>query len=224
MGGIDIMPLALGHVTPPDWHPRSPAPIPIQASLIRHPDGAILFDTGVGGGHPGIEKLYSPERIELANALANAGVAVGDVVGVVNCHLHFDHCGENSLFPGAPIYVQTAELETSRAPLYTIAEWAQFDGAAYVQIDGETEIARGVRLFPTPGHTAGHQSMLVETDNGLTVLAGQAAYDAAEWTGAAHPMSGEWDDAAYARSLTLLRALSPQRVYFSHDDTIWTKE
>lgn len=54
-------------------------------------------------------------------------------------------------------------------------------GAQYRLLDGETKILPGVRLLPTPGHTPGHQSLLVETAMGLAILAGQAVYAAAEF-------------------------------------------
>jgi N-acyl homoserine lactone hydrolase len=48
-----------------------------------------------------------------------------------------------------------------------------FDGANYVEHDGETEVLPGIRLLPTPGHTAGHQSVVVD---GVAVLGGDVAY------------------------------------------------
>ena len=83
----------------------------------------------------------------------------------------------NRLFPGIPIHVQARELADARAePGYTIPEWVDFDGAAYVEHDGEAEIVAGVRVVPAPGHTRGHQAVLVETGDGLVVLGGDVAY------------------------------------------------
>jgi N-acyl homoserine lactone hydrolase len=55
---------------------------------------------------------------------------------------------------------------------YTVREWVDFPGATYVEHDGEAEILPGVRLLPAPGHTAGHQIVVVETDEGPVVLGG----------------------------------------------------
>ena len=78
------------------------------------------------------------------------------VAVVVNTHLHFDHCGGNRLFPGVPIHVQRRELADARTEEdYTVREWVDFDGATYVEHDGEAEILPGVRLVPAPGHTRG---------------------------------------------------------------------
>jgi N-acyl homoserine lactone hydrolase len=103
------------------------------------------------------------------------------VAVVVNTHLHFDHCGGNRLFPGVPIHVQRRELADGRTEDdYTVREWVDFPGATYVEHDGEAEILPGVRLLPAPGHSAGHQVVVVETDEGTVVLGGDVGYSFAE--------------------------------------------
>jgi N-acyl homoserine lactone hydrolase len=57
-----------------------------------------------------------------------------------------------------------------------VREWVDFPGATYVEHDGEAEILPGVRLLPAPGHTAGHQIVVVETDEGLVVLGGDVGH------------------------------------------------
>jgi N-acyl homoserine lactone hydrolase len=106
---------------------------------------------------------------------------VSRVAVVVNTHLHFDHCGGNRLFPGLPIHVQRRELEDARTKEdYTVREWVDFPGATYVEHDGEAEILPGVRLLPAPGHSDGHQVVVVETDEGPVVLGGDVGYSFAE--------------------------------------------
>ena len=51
-----------------------------------------------------------------------------------------------------------------------------FEGATYIEHDGEAEVLPGIRLLPTPGHTRGHQSVLVDTPDGLVILGGDVAY------------------------------------------------
>jgi glyoxylase-like metal-dependent hydrolase (beta-lactamase superfamily II) len=221
--GIEVVSLRLGHVTPLFGAFAGRRTL-IQAFLIRHPHGPILVDTGVGSGHRGIDKLYSQELTPLVDVLSAAGCASSNVVAVINTHLHFDHCGENRLFAGAPIYVQAAEYEAASAYAYTVLEWFQFDGATYQQQNGEAEVATGVSLVPTPGHTPGHQSVRVEAESGLAVIAGHAAYTAAEYAGNEPAPGGDWDDAEYARSLVHLRTLGAKRVYFSHDTNMWSNQ
>jgi N-acyl homoserine lactone hydrolase len=99
-----------------------------------------------------------------------------DVACVINAHLHFDHCGGNRLFPGVPIHVQARELADARSLAdYTIREWVDFDGATYVEHEGEVELLPGIRLLPAPGHTDGHEVVVVETDAGTNALGGDVA-------------------------------------------------
>lgn len=141
---------------------------------VDHPGGLILVDTGMIDSAPEVEDM-NPTPHPLPDAL------VGRVVMVVNTHLHFDHCGGNRLFPGIPIHVQRRELADARTQDdYTIRDWVDFPGATYVEHDGEAEIRPDVRLVPAPGHTAGHQIVVVETDEGPVVLGGDVGYSFAD--------------------------------------------
>jgi glyoxylase-like metal-dependent hydrolase (beta-lactamase superfamily II) len=80
----------------------------------------------------------------------------------------------------------------------------------------------GVTLIPTPGHTPGHQSVVVDTTEGPIVIAGQAIYSAAEYvhirdTGQIPPGDPPPDPDAYLASAKRLIELRPRRIYFSHD-------
>jgi N-acyl homoserine lactone hydrolase len=137
---------------------------PVFVWTVGHPAGRVLVDTGMIDSRPEVDDLSPtphPENIPR------------DVVCVINTHLHFDHCGGNRLFPGVPIHVQARELADARSlDDYTIREWVDFDGATYVQHEGEVELLPGIRLLPAPGHTDGHQVVVVETDAGTNVLGG----------------------------------------------------
>jgi N-acyl homoserine lactone hydrolase len=142
---------------------------------IDHPDGLVLVDTGMLDSTPELDEEWQPTPHPLPDEL------VSRVAVIVNTHLHFDHCGGNRLFPGVPIHVQRRELADARSEEdYTIPEWVDFLGATYVEHDGEAEILPGVRLVPAPGHTAGHQIVVVETDEGPVVLGGDVGYSFAE--------------------------------------------
>ena len=122
---------------------------------------------------------------------------------------------------------QAAELHAARQPDYTIPEWIDFDGAEYVVVDGDTQVARGVRLLSTPGHSPGHQSFVIDTRRGTVALAGQAIYSKAEYdqiraTGAAPDDDPPPDPVQYLASASRLIELEPRRVYFSHDRSVWT--
>jgi N-acyl homoserine lactone hydrolase len=148
--------------------------MPVLVHTVEHPDGLVLVDTGMIDSRPEIEDMQ-PTPHPLPDKL------VSRVAIVVNTHLHFDHCGGNRLFPGVPIHVQRRELADARTQEdYTIREWVDFPGATYVEHDGEAEILPGVRLVPAPGHTEGHQIVVVETDEGPVVLGGDVGYSFAD--------------------------------------------
>jgi N-acyl homoserine lactone hydrolase len=132
--------------------------IPVHGFVIKHPRaGAILVDTGVG--YP--DELVKEWRVvnrHAAEALAEHDLSPADVRIVINTHLHFDHCGQNAVFKQAPFYVQRAELERARREEHVTSEWFDFAGARFELVDGDAEVADGVRVVATPGHTAGHQS------------------------------------------------------------------
>ena len=223
MAGLTrVEPLLLAHVTLPD-SPEEPGQLcAIHGFAVFHERGVVLVDTGVGPDHALIEKRYRPRRVPLGAVLASRGAELGDVVAVVNSHLHFDHCGGNRLFPGIPIHVQRAEYEATRTPHYTVREWVDFPGACYELHDGAAEILPGISLVPSPGHTPGHQSVLVE--DGLIVA--QAAYTAREFeeakAGVFEGLAGQWNADRYVTSLYELHSSCPSAAYFSHDERVWT--
>jgi glyoxylase-like metal-dependent hydrolase (beta-lactamase superfamily II) len=165
----DIIPLNLADIWFPASHPLAGQQGVVLAFIIRHADGPILYDTGMGTGNPQIEELYRPAVRNLADALAAHGFLPEEIVAVATSHLHFDHCGGNLLFPGVPLYVQAADYKMAHETTFTILEWVDAPGVGYLQVAGEAELAPGVRVVPTPGHTPGHQSMLVDTSDGLAV-------------------------------------------------------
>jgi glyoxylase-like metal-dependent hydrolase (beta-lactamase superfamily II) len=102
--------------------------------------------------------------------------------------------------------------------------WIDFLALA-VQIAGDHDLSEGIRVIATPGHTPGHQSLVVDAPDGRTIIAGQAVYTAGEWAGDRDAWEGRSrapDKAAYDRSLARLRALDPTRVVFGHDRRPWT--
>ncbi|MFJ2862370.1 N-acyl homoserine lactonase family protein [Kitasatospora sp. NPDC087314] len=221
--------LDLGYFVRPASEVGGPEPRvePVLAYLVRRPEGLLLFDTGIGAGDPETEAHYRPVRRPLPEALAAAGVGGADIDLVVNCHLHFDHCGGNPLLAGTPVLVQAAELAAARRGGYTIDALVDFPGADYRELDGETEVWPGVRVLPTPGHTDGHQSLVVERPGGgAVVLAGQAYDFASEYgqavlarraarEGVAAPLPG------YRAWLDRLTEYGPRRVLFAHDHAVW---
>jgi N-acyl homoserine lactone hydrolase len=217
----DVRRIDLGYFVRPADEAGAPHPRvePVYGYLVRRPEGLLLFDTGMGAD-PEVDAHYQPTRRPLTEALQNAGVSADDVTMVVNCHLHFDHCGGNPLFAGRPIVVQRTELAVARTSSEYMVELVDFDGAHYLEVSGETELWPGVWIIPTPGHTDGHQSVAVRRADGTVVLAGQARDDATTYGRdlLAH-QSGQ--DIPYPKWVERLVELDPRAIVFAHDAAVW---
>ena len=199
--------------------------IPVHGFVIKHPRaGAILVDTGVG--YP--DELVKEWRVvnrQAADALAEHDLSPADVRIVVNTHLHFDHCGQNAVFKHAPFYVQRVELERARAQNAVTSQWFDFAGAKFELVDGDAEVADGVRVVATPGHTSGHQSVIVDSGDGEAVMIGDAAYTAHIFTHSEDPDLEVWDGQYsdrddWSKSLRRLHEMHPHTVHFCHDTRV----
>jgi N-acyl homoserine lactone hydrolase len=210
----------------PEQHPEYGmfTPFPVHAWVIRHPDGVVLFDTGISPGHPAIDEWYEPEITLLRDALASVQLELGDVRAVVLSHMHFDHCGQQRDL-AAPVYVQAVEHEVALEAGYTIPEWADIPASRLRLLNGDDEILDGVRVITTPGHSPGHQSIVLEGNGERVVLAAQCAYHAEELrTGLPRPTNlhdASWHDAAEA-SLQRIKSMHPVSVELSHDPEVVT--
>jgi len=121
-------------------------------------------------------------RTRLEDALAKLGYGPADIAWVINSHLHFDHAGGNTYreiaedggkgrrpvrisFPNAKYLVQRGELDfAGRLNERTAASYLppNYEAVPFTVLEGEVEPLPGIRCLPTPGHTPGHQSVLVE--------------------------------------------------------------
>ena len=212
--------LSLAELTLPDSHPHhGEGACAVLAYLVHHPDGPILFDTGVGHGNRLIEELYHPVVHDLVESIEATGTDPRDVTAIALSHLHFDHCGQHAALPHAPVHVQAAEVEAATEQWYTVPKWAAIEPERLRAGHGDEVIADGVRLLATPGHTVGHQSMAIESDDGTAVVVGQCVWKADEMThGHPHPAEAQEELAEVAvDSLARLRALDPVLAVFAHD-------
>jgi N-acyl homoserine lactone hydrolase len=196
--------------------------IPVHGFVIKHPTaGAIMVDTGVGWPTELVKEWKVVNR-HAADALAEHDLSPADVRIVINSHLHFDHCGQNAVFKHAPFYIQRSELDRARRAETVTAEWFDFAGARFELLDGDAEIAEGVRVVATPGHTVGHQSVLVDTPDGDAIMIGDAAYTSDIFRDRENADLSRWrgqyeDREAWTESLRLLHDMRPHAVHFCHD-------
>ena len=103
-----------------------------------------------------------------------------------------------------------------------LTDWFDFAGARFELLDGDAQIADGVRVVATPGHTSGHQSILVEGD-GEEVLIGDAAYTPAMYSDPDReelPSGQAADRESWSASLRRLHEMRPAHVHFCHSTRI----
>jgi glyoxylase-like metal-dependent hydrolase (beta-lactamase superfamily II) len=218
--------LYYGHFTLPEGSFAPGQKVVVCGYLIDHPGGLVLFDTGIGEDDPDTVNPYNPVRRPLREAMAEAGIEPGDVRIVVNCHLHPDHAGNNRAFPGTPIVAQRAELEAAQEPGYTLSTVADFEGARYEPTEGEADVLPGMRVIPTPGHSPGHQSMVIDTTAGRFILAGQAVNFASNYATArlGWELGTRGVEVEYPEWIERLQEFDPRKVMFAHDVAIWDSD
>jgi N-acyl homoserine lactone hydrolase len=192
---------------------------PVHGFVVTHPGGAVLVDTGVGGP----DDLLNDWRVvnrSVADALAEIDMTPGDIGLVINTHLHFDHCGQNAVFRHAACHVQRAELSRAQRESPELCDWFDFMNARFELLDGDTEVLPGLAVIATPGHTVGHQSVIVQSaDGGSDLLIGDAAYTPRQFAGPPAedlPPGQASDLAAWRDSLGRIRSVDSARVHFCH--------
>lgn len=162
---------------------------PVYSVLVEHAKGRFLIDTGYDFDH--VQKVLPFEKPEqtkdqtIPGALKLLGLEPSDIDVVFNSHFHFDHVGGNKFFPDAKKICHKDEIAQAARPepfevlgysdLSFSAEAAAARGmadqlssgqtdanTAYETVEGDLDLAPGVKLIFTPGHAIGHYSLLVE--------------------------------------------------------------
>lgn len=209
--------------------------IPVLSYLVEHPRGSLVFDSG----------LHTDLRIDpvgrigwmaehFASELAE-GTSVDERVEalevspdmVVCSHLHFDHCGGNAMLGDVPVVVQRAEWEAAHGGDPTAGYVAaDYDTGQDVRlVDGEHDVFGDgtVVCIPTPGHTAGHQSLRVRTADREVLLTSDACYFRQSLEESRLPLFGN-DREQQLRTFATLSALEAAGAHlvFGHDPAQWS--
>lgn len=159
---------------------------PLIAYLVRGSGHTVLVDTG-GSDEQWSSKYHTriirPAEETIFAQLESHGVSPAEVRYIINTHLHWDHCFNNDLFPWATAYAQRREIEYAKKPLpghYLFYEapalgftpkWAVLAGQLH-PVDDDTELFPGIKMISLPGHTPGFQGVLVQTEHGRCMIAG----------------------------------------------------
>lgn len=244
-----------GVVPKPLWEKRMAADernriqLGMRCLLIEHDIGPVLIDTGAGNKEDakfydiyGIENRGDPGPTQLEDGIRQAGYAPEDIVMVINSHLHFDHAGGNTIkdasgtrpaFPNARYVMQRGEFDyATHTNERTAASYFRHNFVPLVEegmvdfLDGEADIATGIRAIPTPGHTPHHQGLLIESG-------GEKAFFIADLTPTSSHLPLAWIMGYDVEPLVTLEtkrhilaraAADDWLVVFEHDPTVaWTK-
>ena len=195
--------------------------------LIKHARGWFLWDTGIPdavaampNGHlPADPKASTWHRAKtLAAQLDQLGVKPSDIKAMAVSHTHPDHIGNVEMFPTAMLYVQKAEYEwpgANNAPRFKPEHpVTKLEGDRDVFGDGS------VTILSTPGHTPGHQSLLVKLPKpGAVVLSGDAVHFRSNWDNRRVPALNFNKEQTLASMQRLSEILSKEKaeLWINHD-------
>ncbi|MGN9906281.1 MBL fold metallo-hydrolase [Phytohabitans sp. LJ34] len=173
---------------------------------VRHGDHITLVDTGIGPADS-LAASWAPVPGRLPDELAAAGIDPADVDTVVLSHLHTDHIGwavvGTPYFSNATYLVQRADAEAFRADRESVLGPLREAGQLRL-VEGDVPIAAGVTAIATPGHTPGHQSVLVEYGQEQLLVTGDLLVHAVQLVAPETAYSHEADPSAARESRTKL--------------------
>jgi N-acyl homoserine lactone hydrolase len=160
--------------------------LPVWIAAVEGNGHKMLIDTGIRY-HDKWDRELNPcwreadEDIE--RALAEIGWKLSDIDTVINSHLHYDHAENNLMFPNAHFVVSRTEWEYAKNPIPSQKKLYDFEWTdesvtvlnyQLIAVD-DFDLMPGLRIIQTPGHSKGHQSVLLQTEEGLLCVAGDAA-------------------------------------------------
>ena len=195
--------------------------------LIKHSQGWFLWDTGVADEVAAMPNGLAPADPRavlwhrpktLAAQLDQLGVKPSDIKAIAISHTHPDHIGNVEMFPTATLYVQKAEYEwpgVNGAPRFKPEHPAtKLEGDRDVFGDGS------VTILSTPGHTPGHQSLLVKLPHtGAIVLSGDAVHFKGNWDNLGVPIMNFNKEQTLASMQKISETLTKEKaqLWINHD-------
>jgi N-acyl homoserine lactone hydrolase len=195
--------------------------------LIKHTQGWLLWDTGVADAIAAMPEGQAPADPRathwrrpktLASQLDELGIKPSDIKFVAISHTHPDHVGNVGLFPTSMLLVQKAEYEWP-SPLGV----ARFKAEHPVtKLEGDHDVFGDgtVTIIATPGHTPGHQSLLVKLPKtGGVVLSGDAVHFKDNWDNRRVPALNTDNDKSVASMQRIADVLAKEKaqLWINHD-------
>jgi|SRR5690348_1801623 len=195
--------------------------------LMHHQQGWLLWDTGIADAIAAMPNGQAPADPRathwrrpktLASQLDQLGVKPSDIKFVAVSHTHPDHIGNVELFPHAMLLVQKAEYEWPSA-----SGGARFKpGHPVTKLEGDYDVFGdgSVRILSTPGHTPGHQSLLIKLPKtGAILLSGDAVHFKSNWENRRVP-AGNFDKEKTLASMQRIAdvlAKEKAQLWINHD-------
>ncbi|MDQ7903246.1 MBL fold metallo-hydrolase [Phytohabitans sp. ZYX-F-186] len=175
---------------------------------IRHGDRVTLVDTGIGPADS-LAASWAPVPGRLPAELAAAGIDPAEVDTVVLSHLHTDHIGwavvQTPYFPNATYLLQRADAAALGRPELDERLFAPLTQTGQLRlVDGDVPISAGVTAIATPGHTPGHQSVLVEYGERQLLVTGDLLVHVVQLVAPETPYAHEMDPETARDSRTKL--------------------
>jgi N-acyl homoserine lactone hydrolase len=169
---------------------------PLVSYYLEGSGSKIIVDTG--GSMPDGQKwqpYFRNKNEGLDSALSDIGVSPEEINLVIFTHLHWDHAGNNRIFPNARFIVQKKELDYLLSPEPKVKAGYEVDlvlQTKYETVDGDCEIIPGISVVLTPGHTVGMQCVVVETASGKFILGGDLITLFENWEAIPHIPNGNY--------------------------------
>ena len=197
----------------------------------------MLWDAGLAdsiadspnGVTRGQGAIRSVVRKTLSSQLAEIGVKPEEVTHIAFSHMHADHVGNANAFARARLYIQEAEYEAAFGP--DAAKFG-FDPSNYdrlrsdvvLKLNGDYDVFGdgSVTIVSTPGHTPGHQSLLVRLPKrGAVVLSGDVVHSADNWVNRRVPVYNFSPDQTRQsmEKITELVKVNKAQLWINHDKT-----
>lgn len=173
--------------------------MPIHTWVIEHPEGVIVVDTGETARAMRLDyyergdamfygsflRFALTEQDEIGPQLEGLGIPPGEVRWVIQTHLHGDHMGGMRYFPNAQFYLSQVDYPQSVGALpYHYPDWldptfSRFDRNPIAEFAGSQTVTRAGDVFivPTPGHSLGHQSVVLRDGDQHYFFAGDTTFD-----------------------------------------------
>ncbi|MEO8461670.1 MAG: N-acyl homoserine lactonase family protein [Chloroflexota bacterium] len=158
--------------------------LPVPCFLIRHPDGDLMWDTGISSTRTDLGSWATPGA-DLADQLGGLGLAAADIRFVALSHGHWDHSGNAGLFDRSAWIVNPAERDfmfgDENGDPRAMDDYAALEGATTRLITDDHDVFGdgSVTIIQAPGHTPGHVVLLVRlVESGPVLLSGDLWHQA----------------------------------------------